>query len=191
MADMQTADVLIRGATVVTMNPRREVLRDGAVAISGERIVAVGPTAEVSNAVNARDVIDGARFVVTPGMVNTHIHITGEPLTRGYVPDDTPFEANVFQWLCPLYATHTEDDERLSAQLAAAEMLKPAPSTTSTPSSTGWRRSAFGGAWGGGRGTCRRSRRATSRPPTRPSPAWRTCSPSTARAAAGASRRGR
>jgi cytosine/adenosine deaminase-related metal-dependent hydrolase len=124
MADMQTADVLITGATVVTMNARREVLRDGAVAISGERIVAVGPTAEVRDAVNAREVIDGARFVVTPGMVNTHIHITGEPLTRGYVPDDTPFEANVFQWLCPLYATHNEEDERLSAQLAAAEMLK-------------------------------------------------------------------
>jgi cytosine/adenosine deaminase-related metal-dependent hydrolase len=39
---------------------------------------------------------------VTPGLVNTHIHITGEPLTRGFVPDDTPFEENVFQWLVPL-----------------------------------------------------------------------------------------
>ena len=37
-------------------------------------------------------------------MVNTHIHITGEPLTRGYVPDDTPFVENVFEWLCPLYS---------------------------------------------------------------------------------------
>jgi cytosine/adenosine deaminase-related metal-dependent hydrolase len=57
-------------------------------------------------------------------MVNTHIHITGEPLTRGYVPDDTPFEENVFVWLCPLYAAYTAADERLSAQLAAVEMLK-------------------------------------------------------------------
>jgi cytosine/adenosine deaminase-related metal-dependent hydrolase len=129
MADMQDADVLITGATVVTMNQRREVLRDGAVAIAGERILAVGPTAEVARGVDAREVIDGARFVVTPGLVNTHIHITGEPLTRGFVPDDTPFEANVFQWLCPLYATHTEDDERLSAQLAAAEMLKSGTTT--------------------------------------------------------------
>jgi cytosine/adenosine deaminase-related metal-dependent hydrolase len=56
--------------------------------------------------------------------VNTHIHITGEPLTRGYVPDDTPFEENVFAWLCPLYATYHADDERLSAQLAAVEMLR-------------------------------------------------------------------
>ena len=57
-------------------------------------------------------------------MVNTHIHITGEPLTRGYVPDDTPFEENVFVWLCPLYATYNAAEERLSAQLAAVEMLR-------------------------------------------------------------------
>jgi 5-methylthioadenosine/S-adenosylhomocysteine deaminase len=124
MAEPMQVDTLISGAVVVTMNQRREVLRDGAVAIAGERIVAVGPSAQVREQVRAGQEIDGARFVVTPGMVNTHIHITGEPLTRGYVPDDTPFEANVFQWLCPLYATYTEADERLSAQLAAAEMLK-------------------------------------------------------------------
>jgi 5-methylthioadenosine/S-adenosylhomocysteine deaminase len=129
MAEMQQADVLITGATVVTMNARREVLRDGAVAIRGERIVGVGRSDEVRRDYIAAEIIDGARFVVTPGMVNTHIHITGEPLTRGYVPDDTPFEANVFQWLCPLYATYTDADERLSAQLAAAEMLKSGTTT--------------------------------------------------------------
>jgi cytosine/adenosine deaminase-related metal-dependent hydrolase len=57
-------------------------------------------------------------------MVNTHIHVTGEPLTRGYVPDDTPFEENVFVWLCPLYATYNAAEERVSAQLAAVEMLR-------------------------------------------------------------------
>src|SRR5579871_748967 len=104
------------------MNGTREVITDGAVAIRGSEIVAVDKTESV--AVDAREVIDGRRFVVTPGMVNTHIHITGEPLTRGYVPDDTPFEENVFAWLCPLYSVHTEEEERLSAQLAAAEMLR-------------------------------------------------------------------
>ena len=62
-------------------------------------------------------------------MVNTHIHITGEPLTRGYVPDDTPFEENVFEWLCPLYSVYTAEEERLSAQLAAVEMLKSGTTT--------------------------------------------------------------
>jgi len=117
-----TADTLIEHALVVTMNGAREVITDGAVAIRGTDIVGVGKTDELD--VEAREVIDGRRFVVTPGMVNTHIHVTGEPLTRGYVPDDTPFEENVFAWLCPLYSVYTEEEERLSAQLAAAEMLR-------------------------------------------------------------------
>lgn len=117
------ADVLIQGAVVVTMNERREVLMDGAVAFKDGRIVAVGPRPEVGATVEAAEVVDGRHFVVTPGMVNTHIHVTGEPITRGYVPDDTPFEENVFAWLCPLYAAQNEGDERISAQLAAAEML--------------------------------------------------------------------
>ena len=61
--------------------------------------------------------------MVTTGLVNTHINITGEPLTRGYVPDDTPFEENVFMWLCPLYSVYSAEEERLSGQLAAVEML--------------------------------------------------------------------
>ncbi|MGH9089039.1 MAG: amidohydrolase family protein [Acidimicrobiales bacterium] len=117
------AEVLIDGAVVVTMNDRREVLAHGAVALSGDRIVAVGEAHDVRRRVRAREVVDGRPFVVTPGLVNAHIHVTGEPLTRGYVPDDTPFEENVFAWLCPLYAAHHEEDERISAQLAAAEML--------------------------------------------------------------------
>ena len=115
-------DTLIEHALVVTMNGAREVITDGAVTIRGSEIAGVGKSGTL--AVQAREVIDGSRFVVTPGMVNTHIHITGEPLTRGYVPDDTPFEENVFAWLCPLYSVHTEEEERLSAQLAAAEMLR-------------------------------------------------------------------
>lgn len=53
--------------------------------------------------------------MVTPGMINSHIHVTGEPLTRGYGPDDAPFEENVFIWLCPLYSVHTAAEEQLSA----------------------------------------------------------------------------
>ena len=73
------------------------MITDGAVAMRGTEIVAVGKADDAARRVRrAATVVDGRRFVVTPGMVNTHIHITGEPLTRGFVPDDTPFEENVF-----------------------------------------------------------------------------------------------
>lgn len=122
-------DTLIVGSHVVTMNATRDVIRHGAVAIRGNEIVDVGKQTDLEALYTATNTVGGDRFVVTPGMVNTHIHITGEPLTRGYVPDDTPFEENVFMWLCPLYSVHTAEEERLSAQLAAVEMLKSGTTT--------------------------------------------------------------
>ena len=123
------AKTLIAGSHVVTMNATRDVIRHGAVVIDADRIVAVGKAADLAAEHPDAQRAGGEHFVVTPGMVNTHIHITGEPLTRGYVPDDTPFEENVFMWLCPLYAVHTAEEERLSAQLAAVEMLKSGTTT--------------------------------------------------------------
>src|SRR5688500_8519751 len=125
----EPVDVIVRGSHLVTMNAARDVIRDGAVAVRDGVIVAAGKTVDVERDFTAVRSIGGDRFVVTPGMVNTHIHITGEPLTRGYVPDDTPFEQNVFQWLCPLYAAFDALDERTSGQLAAAEMLRSGTTT--------------------------------------------------------------
>ncbi|MBI4882747.1 MAG: amidohydrolase family protein, partial [Actinobacteria bacterium] len=117
-------DLLIRGCQVVTMNATRDIIRDGAVAVRGNTIVDVGKSTDLQARYTASRTIGGDRFVVTPGMVNTHIHITGEPLTRGYVPDDTPFVENVFEWLCPLYSLFDAAEERTSGQLAAVEMMR-------------------------------------------------------------------
>ena len=117
-------DVLIEGCQVVTMNADRDIIRNGAVAVRGSTIVDVGKSSELRARYKPARTIGGDRFVVTPGMVNTHIHITGEPLTRGYVPDDTPFVENVFEWLCPLYSLFDAVEERTSGQLAAVEMLR-------------------------------------------------------------------
>ena len=67
-------DTLIRDAVIVTMNAEREVFRRGAVAIRGRDIVAVGQSDDVAATVDAARVIDGRRFVVTPGLVNAHSH---------------------------------------------------------------------------------------------------------------------
>ena len=125
MTDKPAAvDLLIQGCQVVTMNADRDIIRNGAVAVRGSTIVDVGKASDLRARYTATRTIGGDRFVVTPGMVNTHIHITGEPLTRGYVPDDTPFVENVFEWLCPLYSLFDATEERTSGQLAAVEMLR-------------------------------------------------------------------
>lgn len=120
------ADLLLHGAQVITMNANREVLVDGAVAIRGDRIVAVGPTRLVRPAVTARETRDVSGFVLTPGYVDGHIHITGDPLTRGFVrrtPDDS-WGDNLSKWVIPIFRAHNAEEEKLSGQLAAMAMIR-------------------------------------------------------------------
>ena len=117
-------DLLITDTLLVTMDAERRIVTDGALAIDGGVIVAVGKSPELKRRYRAQETIDGSRFVLTPGFVNAHVHVTGEPLTRGLVPDDSGFHENVFQWLVPIHMAYTEEDERLSARLAALEMLR-------------------------------------------------------------------
>jgi len=117
-------DTLIDAWYVVTMNATRDIIHRGSVAIQDDKIVEVGKTIELEKKYVAKKRLGGERFVLTPGLINTHIHITGEPITRGYVPDDTPFEENVFLWLCTLYSVQTAVEEVASAKLAAVEMLR-------------------------------------------------------------------
>ncbi len=123
---LEPVDTLISGATIVTMDVQRRIITDGALAMRGDTIVQVGKRVEVESRVQAADVVDGRRFVVTPGFIDSHIHITGDPLTRGYVPDDVEdgFADTLMRWVIPRFHAHTDADERLSAQLAAVEMLR-------------------------------------------------------------------
>jgi cytosine/adenosine deaminase-related metal-dependent hydrolase len=70
----EPVDILITGGTIVTMDPARRVLEDGAVAIRADRIVAVGPSAELDSAYAAGEVIDARRKIVMPGLIDGHGH---------------------------------------------------------------------------------------------------------------------
>ncbi|MEY2444591.1 MAG: 5-methylthioadenosine/S-adenosylhomocysteine deaminase, partial [Ilumatobacteraceae bacterium] len=58
------------------MNATRDIIRDGAVAVQGDRIIAVGKAGELAGRYPQATVVGGDHFVVTPGLINTHIHIT-------------------------------------------------------------------------------------------------------------------
>jgi cytosine/adenosine deaminase-related metal-dependent hydrolase len=106
------------------MDAERRILTDAALAVRDGMIVAIGKSADLQQDVLARETVDGQRFVLTPGFVNSHVHCTGEPLTRGLVPDDAGFSENVFDWLVPVHMAYTEADERLACQMAALELLR-------------------------------------------------------------------
>ena len=68
------ADILIKNGTVIAVDPERRIIADGAVAIAGDRIVAVGPTQEVEAAHPARETIDARGMAILPGLVDAHAH---------------------------------------------------------------------------------------------------------------------
>jgi cytosine/adenosine deaminase-related metal-dependent hydrolase len=117
-------DLLIRDTMIVTLDAERRILTDAALAVRDGIIVAIGKSADLVPAYRASETVDGRRFVLTPGFVNSHVHCTGEPLTRGLVPDDAGFGENVFNWLVPVHMAYDEADERLACQMAALELLR-------------------------------------------------------------------
>lgn len=82
----EPADWLWFGRYVITMDPQRRVLSDGAVAVRGERIVAVGPRGELERQYRARQRLGGPDRLIAPGLVNTHTH-AAMSLLRGIAAD--------------------------------------------------------------------------------------------------------
>jgi 5-methylthioadenosine/S-adenosylhomocysteine deaminase len=117
-------ELLITGGDIVTMNPGRDVLVDGGVAIGGGRIIELGRASELRARWPEADVLDATGCVVTPGMVNAHEHLTGDPLVKSCIPDLLAPGASIFEWSVPLHGAHTADDDEVSATLGAVESLR-------------------------------------------------------------------
>ena len=117
------AVTLLAGGDVGTMNGDRDVRGGGAVAVAADRIVAVGATGELRDEFPTAAVVDVSGCVVTPGMIDAHQHLTGDPLIRSCIPDLLPPGASIFEWSVPVHGAHEPDDDEASAVLSAVEAL--------------------------------------------------------------------
>jgi 5-methylthioadenosine/S-adenosylhomocysteine deaminase len=107
---------------LLTLDRDRRILRDGALAVEGGRIVAVGKTAEVAAAHPAGRVIPARGKVVTPGLVDSHIHTTFQ-LSRG-LADEVGSKRFLFERMYPYEGVLDEEDALASIQLCVLELLK-------------------------------------------------------------------
>lgn len=67
-------DKIVHGGRVYTMSEDRMVYPDGAIAIRGADIVAVGPTQDVLSGFTADEKINASGHMVMPGFIDTHLH---------------------------------------------------------------------------------------------------------------------
>jgi 5-methylthioadenosine/S-adenosylhomocysteine deaminase len=119
-AAAEKADILIVGGTVITMDNTRRVIDDGAVAVVGDRIAAVGTTADIKARFRAREVIDAYRKVVMPGLIDGHGH-AGHELLKSLAADKDNWEEVAER----MYAHgSTPDFWKADAMLAGLERLK-------------------------------------------------------------------
>jgi cytosine/adenosine deaminase-related metal-dependent hydrolase len=118
-------DLVIDNATLVTMNDARDVIEDGALAIDGGRIVALGSSADVRREHSAATTIDAGGNPVLPGFVNAHFH-SYSVLHRGaaYLWEDdlTGFLDIVYRRLLP--AVSDPEDRYAVMLLPLVEMIK-------------------------------------------------------------------
>lgn len=115
--------VLVRGGDVITMDAVGTVVGDGAVAVRGETIVAVGRFDELRRLHPEATVIGDASSLVTPGYVNGHQHLTGDRLVHSCIPDAIDSQEAIFGWAVPVHAGHDGDDDELSTVLGAVEAV--------------------------------------------------------------------
>jgi len=118
--------LLIRGGHVALLDDELTVLSDGAVAIVGNRIEAVGSAADVGARYDGAETIDASGKLVMPGLINAHTHLYSA-LARGLVADIEPSSSftEILEHLWwRLDRALTLDDVRLSAAAGAINLIR-------------------------------------------------------------------
>ena len=115
-------DLLITGGTVVTMDDECRLLPSGSVAISGNRIVGVGPVDERHSPWRPKRRVDATGMLVMPGLVSCHGHACNS-LVRG-MAEDRPLHEWLHEVLWPAMSHAGPDEVYRGALLSAVEMLR-------------------------------------------------------------------
>lgn len=117
---VENVDLLIKNATVLTMDPAKTVYDNGMIAVKGRKIVAVSDGGDVDQ-YQAKDVIDADGDIVMPGLINTHTHVSMTVFRS--LADDVP--DRLHRYIFPLESKLVSREMvRIGAELGNVEMIK-------------------------------------------------------------------
>src|SRR5437016_5887889 len=104
------------------MDSDRRVFPQGAVAVTGRRIAAVGPERDVLARFEARQTIDAHGSVVHPGFVESHVHVTQHVFRSAFTGALSWGDLGAF--FTDFHRLVEDEDEYASSLLACLEMVR-------------------------------------------------------------------
>ena len=119
----QQVDTLFINAFVLSMDEKLTQYFPGAVAVTGDSIVAVGIEEKISQDYSAEETIDCGGKVLMPGLINAHTHV---PMTllRG-LADDLRLDVWLMGYMMPVEREFVSPEfVRLGTLLACAEQIR-------------------------------------------------------------------
>jgi 5-methylthioadenosine/S-adenosylhomocysteine deaminase len=122
---MQTC--CIQNATIVTMNARRDIIRDGHLVVQGNRIVALGEGPCPAPFMAGSTVLDCHGKIVFPGLINTHNHLF-QTLTKG-LGDDKVLSDWLTSMTFPAATRLTAEDVHAAAMHGCVEGIRSGTTT--------------------------------------------------------------
>ncbi|MCK4553501.1 amidohydrolase, partial [Candidatus Parcubacteria bacterium] len=120
---MQNCNLIIKAKYVLPMDNDLNIIENGMVVVSGNKILQVGKVEDLKNQYSAREVIDCGNSIIMPGLINTHTH-AAMAYFRG-LADDLPLTEWLEKHIWPAEAKFVKPDfVRKASELACLEMIK-------------------------------------------------------------------
>ncbi len=116
---MKKADLLVKNAIIITMDPARHVIHSGYLSVVADTIESVGQGDPPH--ISASKEIDAKGGMVLPGLINCHTHAS-MTLFRG-LADDLPLMDWLEHYIFPVESRMDAHFVKVGALLACAEMI--------------------------------------------------------------------
>jgi 5-methylthioadenosine/S-adenosylhomocysteine deaminase len=123
----RTVDLLIDNTKIVTMDDQRRVFENASIAVDKSTIIEIGPSTRLRRRYKGLREIDASRFVVIPGLVNSHNHLF-QVFCRG-LGDGLDLSTWAEKAIWPLAPFFSKSVCEAAALLACVEMIESGTTT--------------------------------------------------------------
>ncbi len=126
--NLKETSIIIKNGIIVTVDSIGTILPNGAIAIDGDKIIAIGKNEEILNKYRSENIIDAKGKIVMPGLVNCHTHLS-MTLFRG-LADDLELQDWLTKYIFPAETDFMNAESvELGAKLAMIEMIRSGTTT--------------------------------------------------------------